>query len=805
MCAAVELAAEGFATAIELETGIAAANGQLTLRRETAATLKEALDAASQKYQAAALTDQAFADHAAADRTFNTIKEERDTIEALGKRITRAKSAQLLADADQAITSAHTHAEAMKRLEKKAAEDLAAAEVKANDAAQALRILIDKGPEHEANKVQHQQCLTYFERLEVCGPLRTKHNEARAKAAADAKRAEQSKSFHNVLASQYSETLKRLDLARNSQLRRTEIGRQAAEASQQLQAARLYERTRNQLTADTADVERLDVEAERAEKALIQHQTAFNEAEAALIQDHVLHIAAHLVEGEPCPACGSCVHPSPARGDISAQSLSEAYQRAKATFDSASKLAHDARTKLAVAKNKFTSRREELNALPVPERTAKAIENQLAELRMEQEVLGPEIDIDELERNLSKLATGVANAETTHLTDQTVATDSDKDAALALQALDGALQAIPEGLRDRTVLSSRLDDLSRKISGYESTLQKAQETESRMRETLASAKTARDNAVQNHTLAHEQYIAAKTTFSTRLAAAGLSESDYTQAKADIPLFSEMDDKISDYRRRYILAEEHLKKASAAIQNVDRPDIKALLEAMNEADQAYQTANDGVAEANAKLQHLTKLATELSAELARLDRLEKETTPLRELADAFSGRNEAKMDLETFAIATMFDQVLEAANLRFRRMSRDRYALVRESEGRGNARRGLGLCVEDAYTGRQRSTSTLSGGETFMAALALALGLSDIVESTTGSIRLDAIFIDEGFGSLDSDGDAGTLEQVLETLQNVVGQKRAVGVISHVPIVQQMIPNGFWITKTASGSRIETRI
>ena len=130
--------------------------------------------------------------------------------------------------------------------------------------------------------------------------------------------------------------------------------------------------------------------------------------------------------------------------------------------------------------------------------------------------------------------------------------------------------------------------------------------------------------------------------------------------------------------------------------------------------------------------------------------------------------------------------------------------VPEAEGRGNARRGLGLSINYAYTGRQRPASTLSGGETFIAALALALGLSDVVESTRGNVRLDTIFIDEGFGSLDADSDGGTLEQVLETLQDLVGQNRAVGLVSHVPAVQQAIPNGFWITKTASGSEIEMR-
>jgi exonuclease SbcC len=170
----------------------------------------------------------------------------------------------------------------------------------------------------------------------------------------------------------------------------------------------------------------------------------------------------------------------------------------------------------------------------------------------------------------------------------------------------------------------------------------------------------------------------------------------------------------------------------------------------------------------------------------------------------AGRDGAKVELEVFAIGTMFDLVIDAANLRMRPMTAGRYTLAREHETKGGGRRGLGLCIEDTYTGRSRPTSTLSGGETFIAALALALGLSDVVESSRGNIRLDTIFIDEGFGSLDADNDAGTLDRVLSTLQNLAGQKRAVGVISHVPLVQQAIPNGFLVSQSAKGSTIEER-
>jgi DNA repair protein SbcC/Rad50 len=154
---------------------------------------------------------------------------------------------------------------------------------------------------------------------------------------------------------------------------------------------------------------------------------------------------------------------------------------------------------------------------------------------------------------------------------------------------------------------------------------------------------------------------------------------------------------------------------------------------------------------------------------------------------------------------MFDRVLQAANLRLSLISYQRYSLVRELENSKNTgQRGLGINVDDTLTGKPRSASTLSGGETFMAALSLALSLSDIVQSLNGGIRIDTLFIDEGFGTLDDE----TLEEtmkILQSLQNIGGQSRAIGLISHVEKVRNMVPNGFQIKKIVSGSHVEMRI
>jgi exonuclease SbcC len=133
------------------------------------------------------------------------------------------------------------------------------------------------------------------------------------------------------------------------------------------------------------------------------------------------------------------------------------------------------------------------------------------------------------------------------------------------------------------------------------------------------------------------------------------------------------------------------------------------------------------------------------------------------------------------------------------MTQGRYSLVHtDGSARAGARSGLGLLARDTWTGQDRETSTLSGGETFLASLALALGLADVVSAEAGGAALETLFVDEGFGSLD---DEGTLDEVLDVLDGLRDGGRAVGIVSHVPELRQRIPTQLRIEKGRSGSTI----
>lgn len=169
-----------------------------------------------------------------------------------------------------------------------------------------------------------------------------------------------------------------------------------------------------------------------------------------------------------------------------------------------------------------------------------------------------------------------------------------------------------------------------------------------------------------------------------------------------------------------------------------------------------------------------------------------------LADLANGGDSGikGVSFERYVLGAILEEVLSAANLRLHDMSRGRYRLERSIEEGGRGARGLDIAVFDAYTGASRPANTLSGGETFLASLGLAMGLADVIQSYAGGIHLDTMFIDEGFGTLDPD----TLDVAMETLVALQSLGRLVGIISHVPELQQQIGAHLVVTKTDEGSR-----
>lgn len=258
--------------------------------------------------------------------------------------------------------------------------------------------------------------------------------------------------------------------------------------------------------------------------------------------------------------------------------------------------------------------------------------------------------------------------------------------------------------------------------------------------------------------------------------------------------------LEQYRADRKSTEERIKAEEQATAGKERPDMQALNEKSKALQDQLKKASERAAALKERTETLQKAVSDARAIEKELEDLRKEEGLIRGLYDLTSGKK-TRITLERYVLGTLLDDVANAANLRLLSMSRRRYSLHRMTDESGLGKGGLSLEVSDSFTGRSRPANTLSGGETFLASLSLALGLADVVQSRQGGVRLDTMFIDEGFGTLDPD----SLNSAMNTLIDLQNTGRMVGIISHVPELEERIDARLRVTPAEKGSKAEFEI
>ena len=240
---------------------------------------------------------------------------------------------------------------------------------------------------------------------------------------------------------------------------------------------------------------------------------------------------------------------------------------------------------------------------------------------------------------------------------------------------------------------------------------------------------------------------------------------------------------------------HLKEDTRGKKKTDTAGQKAELE---EKKQQKQQALKQLNECSHSLKQAKKIEKSLKEREKKYRELQQEYGIVKDLDNMACGNNGKRLVFEQYVLAGYFEEILRAANIRLAKMTGGRYELSRLEEiSDGRTKDNLELRVLDYYTGKYRSVKTLSGGESFKASLALALGMSDVVQGYSGGIRVDTLFIDEGFGALDGE----SLEQACQTLMSLVEKDRLIGIISHVPELSEKIEKQIIVSKTNVGSGV----
>lgn len=799
--------AEGVEAAREARAGLAAALAEAEAQAEAA-------NAAARSARAAAeagrrdLERLERATRAAA--ALAALEAKATGMEAARARLTAARRAdRLRGEAAAWRTAREAEAEAARR----AAEAEAAAAAARDALARAEAALADA----EARERAAAEAGAEATRLQ--GLL--ERAEATARATAEAEDAARKLAAAEASRNQAADAAAKARDA--AEAARAALAAQKAVADQQerhrlvLKDAQARLRDAEALTKAEAEVARLRTALSEAEAtgtaAAARHGTAraaLADAIATVAADHAARLAAALAPGEPCPVCGATDHPRPAHlaasgGDAPLPDLAplEAEEAA-------------ARTALDAARERFVRLRAELRA------AEEAHANLLARFG---EDAAPQPDA--LAAELAAARDALTAAETaartlpTRQREAEAAEQAAREAVTRLEGAEASVQAAATALAaaraTRDAHAAALPEGTAAPDALRAAAEAAQtrartlaEGLRRDRDARVAAATRAEAAAQSAAAAAEAArgaeaarAAADTAFAARCVEADFADpAAFEAALLPDAEATELEATLAGFDRDRAAAAREDAAARAAAEGLAAPDLAALEAAAAKAEEAAQAATGVAAARRRDLEARDALLADIAAAEAELAAARAAWEMRQDLAETARGANPQRLSLQGYVLRTLLDEALSAANRRLRGMLHGRYSVRRvEEPERKNAAVGLDIAVLDEWTGQVRPAATLSGGEGFCASLALALGLADTVQAHAGGRRMDALFVDEGFGTLDPEA----LDTAMSVLSALPGSDRLVGVISHVPELRGWVPARLEVSPGRRGSTAAFRL
>lgn len=493
-------------------------------------------------------------------------------------------------------------------------------------------------------------------------------------------------------------------------------------------------------------------------------QTSLSASESAKHYEHMYEaflkeqagiLAENLSAGCPCPVCGSTVHPDPA------------------------KLSDHAVTELEVEQAKKT-------------RAAAEEKRDLAHAAFETE-----------KTEKQKLAQAVEKEEADFVLAQTIAKQQRKEAEQNYVSL----QKIAEQIREKLVYPS-LAEAKKQYAAMQKALEAAEQEIAKKRQKVSELAEAM-NTLKGQKLAEEENqktakkLAVKTEkeYAKLLEKSGfISEETYHLAILPERSRSKLEREEKEYESQCLRQQSEQKLLEKQVSGKTYTDTTELNEQLKAEKQALKEAEKTYMELHTAYENDRSVLQNCAVYLEKGKKLESEDQVIKSLSKTANGRlsGSAKIDFETYIQRQYFKQIIHEANKRLLTMSNHQFILKLKEEANTGRKtnEGLDLSVYSLVTDSERDVKTLSGGESFLAALAMALGLSDIVERSAGAIHPDMMFIDEGFGSLD----AQSRQQAIEVLAELAGDSRMVGIISHVTELKEQIDRKLVVSRTDKGSR-----
>ncbi|PWG00151.1 AAA family ATPase [Levilactobacillus bambusae] len=581
------------------------------------------------------------------------------------------------------------------------------------------------------------------------------------------------------------------------------------------QAMLVQEQKKNQQQL-TLLVQQKQVEVDQADEQFQAANQAFEAINQRWIQSQIAVLSQQLAPGTPCPVCGSTEHPYPAVTTV--QSVTEAEVKvARQTSDQANQLLTTAKAQLQdyqaqcqQIQTKLTSDQDQL-ADQLTMVTLESVAPELVIKRLTEEQNQVQATLSHLTQQLDQLDQDrqVKQQLQVKVTELTTTINQLQEQLQKAEQLQSATQAtlttvqekLPAEFQTAGDLQVEIQRLKAVVAGHDAKLESVTEQGNKLQMQLTELTSQikltqnqlTDNQKKADDLRNQLHAAVVATFNVTDEAA---HDQFVTGYEQLDRLAELRQAVTAYQQHCTEVQNRLTELNQQLTDRQRPDGEATKLARQAADTELTQLR--AEEGDLKMQ-ITQNERRLNRIVAGMNRQEEELTHQRELgelADVMNGNSDySKLGLERYVLQTYLQRILVAANDQLLKLTNGRYQFDLDTgEASSKKRAGLEINVYDDNVGETRSVHTLSGGESFIAALALALALGEVIQAETGSIDVEALFIDEGFGSLDQDA----LNTALHSLETVEGQHRMIGIISHVSELQDQVPTQLQVISDGDG-------
>ena len=535
-------------------------------------------------------------------------------------------------------------------------------------------------------------------------------------------------------------------------------------------------------------------------------------------------LASKLQENEPCPVCGSTNHPNKATIKENLKiPTKEELKVAKENLDKLEKENLEKINNLTTLNSNKTTYLEQVNnhlsmlsaTLNIDKtfnsETAKVVKNLGTELKSVIDKLKDELlkVIDKIslkekiEKELNLITTTINEREHSLIKLEECEKNYTTELTQNITKIDEYKKEIPENITDLKTLNNLIEVKTKELNISKEKLAKLRLENENLAKKLEGENSTSKEINKSIEELKLEIANNQTNFNEAIKEQGFDNiQTYEDAKLQISMVESLEKEVENYNSELKLTKAKQEDIINKTKDIVFMDITTI-------DEEIRSIQNNKKELESKLRELHAIIVGNKTILKNVENLniefkeiEEEYKVLGELADLANGKKAPYISFERYILASYFEDIIEAANIRLEKMTGDRFSLIRKtSKSKGAGQKGLELEIYDNYTDSSRDVSSLSGGESFKASLSLALGLSDIVQSNAGGVSLDTMFVDEGFGTLDPQ----SLDNAIDSLLELQRGGRLVGIISHVEELKERIDAKLEVTSTSKGSKVEFNI